>query len=61
MSTEPRTVAVNVHVIKSLEIDESDCLAVMRHSVKMRTVDLLARLENLAEDYGDWDAERLAK
>ncbi|MFE2712173.1 hypothetical protein ACFXKI_09340 [Streptomyces mirabilis] len=39
----------------------SDCLAVMRHSVKMRTVDLLARLENLAEDYGDWDAERLAK
>jgi len=27
----------------------------------MRTVDLLARLENLAEDYGDWDAERLAK
>jgi S-DNA-T family DNA segregation ATPase FtsK/SpoIIIE len=39
----------------------SDCLAVMRHSVKMHTVDLLARLENLDEDYGDWDAERLAK
>lgn len=39
----------------------SDCLSVMRHSVKMHTVDLLARLENLDEDYGDWDAERLAK
>lgn len=39
----------------------SDCLAVMRHSVKMHTVDILARLENLDEDYGDWDAERLAK
>ncbi|MGW6258634.1 hypothetical protein [Streptomyces sp. NPDC055085] len=39
----------------------SDCLAVMRHSPKMHTVDLLARLENLDEDYGDWDAERLAK
>ncbi|WP_405924874.1 cell division protein FtsK [Streptomyces sp. NBC_00035] len=39
----------------------SDCLTVMRHSVKMHTVDLLARLENLDEDYGDWDAERLAK
>lgn len=39
----------------------SDCLAVMRHSVKIHTVDLLARLENLDEDYGDWDAERLAK
>ena len=39
----------------------SDCLAVMRHSVKMHTADLLARLENLDEDYGDWDAERLAK
>ncbi|MBC2904016.1 cell division protein FtsK [Streptomyces sp. PSKA01] len=39
----------------------SDCLSVMRHSVKMHTADLLARLENLDEDYGDWDAERLAK
>ncbi|MFG2948178.1 cell division protein FtsK [Streptomyces adustus] len=39
----------------------SDCLAVMRHSAKLHTVDLLARLENLDEDYGDWDAERLAK
>jgi S-DNA-T family DNA segregation ATPase FtsK/SpoIIIE len=39
----------------------SDCLAVMRHSPKLHTVDLLARLENLDEDYGDWDAERLAK
>lgn len=39
----------------------SDCLAVMRHSPKMHTTDLLARLENLDEDYGDWDAERLAK
>ncbi|MFG2307651.1 cell division protein FtsK [Streptomyces sp. NPDC048566] len=39
----------------------SDCLAVMRHSPKMHTVDILARLENLDEDYGDWDAERLAK
>jgi S-DNA-T family DNA segregation ATPase FtsK/SpoIIIE len=39
----------------------SDCLAVMRHSVKMHTADILARLENLDEDYGDWDAERLAK
>jgi S-DNA-T family DNA segregation ATPase FtsK/SpoIIIE len=39
----------------------SDCLTVMRHSVKMHTVDILARLENLDEDYGDWDAERLAK
>ncbi|MEU4171004.1 cell division protein FtsK [Streptomyces sp. NPDC026665] len=39
----------------------SDCLAVMRHSAKMHTVDILARLENLDEDYGDWDAERLAK
>ncbi|MEV6174893.1 cell division protein FtsK [Streptomyces sp. NPDC051954] len=39
----------------------SDCLSVMRHSAKMHTADLLARLENLDEDYGDWDAERLAK
>lgn len=39
----------------------SDCLAVMRHSPKMHTTDILARLENLDEDYGDWDAERLAK
>ncbi|MFI1678826.1 cell division protein FtsK [Streptomyces sp. NPDC020607] len=39
----------------------SDCLSVMRHSVKMHTADILARLENLDEDYGDWDAERLAK
>lgn len=39
----------------------SDCLAVMRHSPKMHTADILARLENLDEDYGDWDAERLAK
>lgn len=63
----------DVHVIKSLETDEpdwciagvivsrdlSDCLAIMRHSVKMHTADLLARLENFAEGYGDWDAERL--
>ncbi|AZM54153.1 cell division protein FtsK [Streptomyces sp. WAC 01529] len=39
----------------------SDCLSVMRHSVKMHTADILVRLENLDEDYGDWDAERLAK
>ncbi|MFE9765102.1 cell division protein FtsK [Streptomyces sp. NPDC005808] len=39
----------------------SDCLSVMRHSPKMHTADILARLENLDEDYGDWDAERLAK
>jgi len=38
----------------------SDCLTVMRHSPKMHSADLLARLENLDEDYGDWDADRLA-
>lgn len=39
----------------------SDCLTVMRHAARMHTVDLLQRLENLDEDYGDWDAERLAR
>ncbi|MER6064843.1 FtsK/SpoIIIE domain-containing protein [Streptomyces sp. NPDC001792] len=39
----------------------SDCLTVMRHTARMHTVDLLQRLENLDEDYGDWDAERLAR
>ncbi|KIF69233.1 cell division protein FtsK [Streptomyces sp. AcH 505] len=39
----------------------TDVLDVMRHSVRMYTVDLLAGLVNLDEDtYGDWDAERLA-
>ncbi len=39
----------------------SDCLDVMRHSDRLHTVDLLARLVNLDEDrYGDWDAEQLA-
>ncbi|MFJ8047800.1 DUF3631 domain-containing protein [Streptomyces luteogriseus] len=38
----------------------SDCHTVMRHAARMHTVDLLQRLENLDEDYGDWDAERLA-
>ncbi|MGY1579765.1 FtsK/SpoIIIE domain-containing protein [Streptomyces sp. MN13] len=39
----------------------SDCLTVMRHAARMHTVDLLQRLENLDPDYGDWDAERLAR
>jgi S-DNA-T family DNA segregation ATPase FtsK/SpoIIIE len=39
----------------------SDCLTVMRHTARMHTADLLQRLENLDEDYGDWDAERLAR
>ncbi|MEU5429963.1 cell division protein FtsK [Streptomyces olivoreticuli] len=39
----------------------SDCLDVMRHSDRMHTVDLLARLVNADEDrYGDWDPDRLA-
>ncbi|WP_301124547.1 FtsK/SpoIIIE domain-containing protein [Streptomyces cacaoi] len=39
----------------------SDVLEVMRHSVRMFTTDLLAGLVNLNEDeYGDWNAERLA-
>lgn len=39
----------------------SDCLTVMRHTARMHTVDLLQRLENLDPEYGDWDAERLAR
>lgn len=39
----------------------SDCLTVMRHTARLHTVDLLQRLENLDPDYGDWDAERLAR
>lgn len=40
----------------------SDCLDVMRHSDRMHTVDLLARLANADDDrYGDWDAEQLAR
>ncbi|MFJ6561873.1 FtsK/SpoIIIE domain-containing protein [Streptomyces sp. NPDC091412] len=39
----------------------SDCLTVMRHTSRMHTVDLLQRLENLDPEYGDWDAERLAR
>lgn len=40
----------------------SDCLDVMRHTDRMHTVDLLQRLDNLDSDqYGDWDAERLAR
>ncbi|MFG2638129.1 FtsK/SpoIIIE domain-containing protein [Streptomyces sp. NPDC048362] len=39
----------------------SDCLTVMRHTARLHTVDLLQRLENLDADYGDWDAERLAR
>ncbi|MCT2589362.1 cell division protein FtsK [Streptomyces sp. N2-109] len=39
----------------------SDVLEAMRHSVRMFTTDLLAALVNLDEDeYGDWNAERLA-
>jgi len=39
----------------------SDCLDAMRHSDRMHTVDLLARLVNADEDrYGDWDPDRLA-
>ncbi|MEU0587240.1 FtsK/SpoIIIE domain-containing protein [Streptomyces sp. NPDC006132] len=39
----------------------SDCLTLMRHTARMHTVDLLQRLENLDPEYGDWDAERLAR
>lgn len=40
----------------------SDCLDVMRHSDRIHTVDLLARLANADDDrYGDWDAEQLAR
>ncbi|MFI6767271.1 cell division protein FtsK [Streptomyces sp. NPDC050355] len=40
----------------------SDCLDVMRHSDRMHSIDLMARLVNLDEDrYGDWDQERLAR
>ncbi|WP_411088323.1 cell division protein FtsK [Streptomyces sp. 061-3] len=39
----------------------SDALDVMRHSDRMHSVDLLARLVNLDEDqYGDWDLDKLA-
>lgn len=39
----------------------SDCLDAMRHSDRIHTVDLLARLVNADEDrYGDWDGDRLA-
>ena len=39
----------------------SDCLDAMRHSDRLHTVDLLARLVNADEDrYGDWDPDRLA-
>lgn len=39
----------------------SDCLDAMRHSDRLHTVDLLARLVNADEDrYGDWDGDRLA-
>ncbi|MDI5968628.1 FtsK/SpoIIIE domain-containing protein [Streptomyces sp. SL13] len=39
----------------------SDCLDAMRHSDRMHTVDLLARLVNADEDrYGDWDGDKLA-
>ncbi|BBA99265.1 putative cell divisionFtsK/SpoIIIE [Actinacidiphila reveromycinica] len=40
----------------------SDALDVMRHTDRMHTADLLARLDNADTDtYGDWDAERLAR
>ncbi|WP_310725054.1 cell division protein FtsK [Streptomyces sp. N2A] len=40
----------------------SDCLDVMRHSDRLHSIDLMARLVNLDEDrYGDWDQERLAR
>ncbi|MFJ7590100.1 cell division protein FtsK [Streptomyces sp. NPDC097617] len=40
----------------------SDVLEVMKHSPRMYTRDLLDRLANLDEDnYGDYDADRLAK
>lgn len=40
----------------------SDCLDAMRHSDRMHTVDLLARLANADEDrYGDYDPEQLAR
>jgi len=38
----------------------SDCLDVMRHSARIHTTDLLDRLTNLDERYGDWDGDRLA-
>lgn len=39
----------------------SDALDAMRHSDRMHTAGLLARLVNTDEDrYGDWDADRLA-
>ncbi len=39
----------------------SDVLDVMRHSDRMHSVDLLARLVNTDEDrYGDWDLDKLA-
>jgi S-DNA-T family DNA segregation ATPase FtsK/SpoIIIE len=39
----------------------SDVLDVMRHSDRIHSVDLLARLVNADEDrYGDWDQEKLA-
>ncbi|MFD4999839.1 P-loop NTPase family protein [Streptomyces buecherae] len=39
----------------------SDVLDVMRHSDRMHSVDLLARLVNADEDrYGDWDLDKLA-
>ncbi|WP_405599549.1 cell division protein FtsK [Streptomyces sp. NBC_01410] len=39
----------------------SDTLDVMRHSDRLHSVDLLARLVNLDEDrYGDWDLDKLA-
>ncbi|MCX4824874.1 cell division protein FtsK [Streptomyces sp. NBC_01142] len=39
----------------------SDALDVMRHSDRMHSVDLLARLVNADEDrYGDWDLDKLA-
>jgi len=39
----------------------SDCLDSMRHSDRLHSVDLLARLVNLDEDqYGDWDLDKLA-
>ncbi len=39
----------------------SDVLDIMRHSDRMHSVDLLARLVNTDEDrYGDWDLDKLA-
>ncbi|MER5420296.1 hypothetical protein [Streptosporangium roseum] len=39
----------------------SDVLYVMHNSPRMFTTDLLAGLVNIDEDYGDWDASRLAE